>query len=200
MQFLTSLFATPEKTLGYAGALALLSAVGWLISHALTVRSEQRRQQLIWQLEFASEQLEKLYGPLAFLITEGEQTFRDLLTKLGRDYVFDINDSIPPQDLKTWLYWAESDLMPRNRQIQTLLASKPHLIEGARMPTSYIDFLHHHSSWELAHRRWKEQGVEYSWHSAINWPRHFEKEVLDTFAEIKGRHAVLLGQLGKHRN
>lgn len=196
--FLAGVLATPEKTLGYAGALAFLSAIGWLINHALTVHSERRRQQLIWQLAFTSEQLEKLYGPLAFLVTEGEQTFRDLLKGLGRNYVFPENNSLAPEELKTWLFWAESDFMPRNRQIQALLASKPHLIEGAKLPDSYVEFLRHYSSWELAHRRWKEQDVEYSWHSEINWPESFANDVLNTFTRIKERHAALLGQLGEH--
>jgi hypothetical protein len=171
----------------------LLSAVGWLVNHAITGRSDHRRQQLVWQLAFASEQLEQLYGPLAFLITEGEQTFRDLLKKLGRNYVFFGDNPLPPEELKTWLFWAENDFLPRNRQIQALLASKSHLIEGAKIPDSHIEFLKHYSSWELAQ---KEQGAEYNWHSEVYWPRSFEYDVLTTFAQFKQRHAALLGRLG----
>jgi hypothetical protein len=76
-------------------------------------------------------------------------------------------------------------------------ASKPHLIEGAKIPDSYIEFLKHYSSWEITHRRWKEQGVEYNWHSEVSWPTSFENDILNAFAKIKERHAALLGQLGE---
>jgi hypothetical protein len=197
MEFLTTLLATPEQTLGVAVLIASLSGIGWVIAHAVTVRNERRRQQLIWQLDFTARQLEKLYGPLAFMIIEGEQAFADLLRRLGRNYVFQKGRTLPEEELKTWLFWAESDLMPRNRRIQKLLESHPHLIEGEKMPHSYVEFLKHHSSWEIAHRRWKEQQVEYSWHSEVNWPKDFQVDVLDEFRKIKERHAALLGQLGK---
>ena len=40
-------------------------------------------------LDHLSEQLEKLYGPLAFLIIEGQRSYRDLLEILGRQQVFE---------------------------------------------------------------------------------------------------------------
>jgi hypothetical protein len=73
--------------------------------------------------------------------------------------------------------------------------SKTHLIDGPTFPDSYIAFLDHTNSWEISHRRWKEQGVEYPWHSKVNWPDEFEREVTDTFQELNAKHAALVGQL-----
>lgn len=174
--FLTTVLQTPEKTLGYAVALAILGGIGWLISHSINTRTDRRRQQLSWQVEFTAKQLQELYGPLALLVTEGRQTFDDLLDVLNRDAVFVGSKPLTPDELQAWLFWVDNDFLPRNRQIQLLLASKPHLIEGPEVPRSYIEFLKHSSSWELAHRRWKEKGVEYGWHSKVNWPRSFEKD------------------------
>ena len=70
-----------------------------------------------------------------------------------------------------------------------------HLIEGDEMPASYLAFLEHHNSWYLNHLRWKKEGVEYSWHSKINAPRAFEKEVLDTFKQLKARHTRALREI-----
>jgi hypothetical protein len=88
-------------------------------------------------------------------------------------------------------------MMPRNREIQRLLAAKAHLIDGARLPVSYETFLSHYSSWEIAHKRWKEQGIPYSWHANTNWPRDFEKDVRNSFIYLKDLHSDLLGKLSK---
>src|SRR5262245_6196878 len=121
---------TPETTLGYALALAIVSGIGWMVAQAVTTRIDRRRQRLVWLLEFTARQLEELYGPLAFLVTEGEQVWEDLLANLGRDYVFPEKGTLSAEDLSTWMFWAETEFMPRNRNIHALLAAKPHLIEG----------------------------------------------------------------------
>jgi len=186
---------TPEKALGSSLVIAVVSGIGWMIARVLGSRADRTRQQIIWQLEFIQRQLEELYGPLEFLLVEGEGTFRVLLSQLGRSYVFDAQDQISGNDLKTWLFWAESDLMPRNRQIRELLATKAHLIDGKELPPSYTEFLLHHSSWEIAHKRWKDQSVTYNWHSHTNWPREFAKDVRHSFFRLKEEHANLLGRL-----
>ena len=84
-------------------------------------------------------------------------------------------------------------------KIKSLLMSRTHLIEGSEFPRSYVEFLDHCNSWSINHRRWQEQKVEYSWHSRINWPSRFEKQVLKTFKVLKSRHAQLIGQLTPRR-
>lgn len=192
---IATFLGTPEKALGSSLVIAVVSGIGWMIARVLGSRADRTRQQIIWQLEFIQKQLEELYGPLEFLLVEGEGTFAVLLSQLGRNYVFDAKDQISGSDLKTWLFWAESDLMPRNRQIRELLATKAHLIDGGELPQSYTAFLLHHSSWEIAHKRWKDESVSYSWHSHTNWPRGFAEDVRSSFSRLKQRHASLLGQL-----
>jgi hypothetical protein len=143
--------------------------------------------------------LEELYGPLAFLVIEGEQTFRELTQALGRDYVFDQSDYISGEDLKTWLFWAENDFLPRNEKIQVLLSQKTHLLFNSRMVESYLAFLNHHNSWKIRHLRWKEQGVEYSWHSQTNWPTNFTKDVMNAYEGLQEQHMQLLAKI-KPRN
>ena len=73
--------------------------------------------------------------------------------------------------------------------------TKSHLVEGAEFPQSYVNFLDHCDSWAINHKRWKEQGVEYSWRSKINWPVEFERETVSTFEKLKARHSALVGKL-----
>lgn len=176
--------------------LAFLGGIGWFISHTVTTFGDKRRQELIWQLEFTSKQLEQLYGPLAFVLTEGRQRFDDLLRSLGRSDVFVGDEKLPKEELDTWLFLVEKDFLPRNRRIQELLASRAHLIKGPRLPKSYAEFLKHYSSWEIAHKRWLEQKVEYTWKSSVNWSEQFEIDVLETFTRLRKRHSKILGKLG----
>ena len=113
---------------------AVVTAIGWLVTHILSTSAERRHQRLSAQVEFTKQQLEELYGPLAFLVLEGEQSSRDLAEALGKDYVFPRNGHIEGDELKTWLFWVENDFFPRHQKIVDLLASKTHLIEGREYP------------------------------------------------------------------
>ena len=58
---------------------ASVSVMGWVINHALNTSSDRTRERLNFQLDYTKQQLEQLYGPLAFLILEGRRSFNDLL-------------------------------------------------------------------------------------------------------------------------
>jgi len=171
------------------------AALGWFINHWLTARRDERRRRLEALLRFVERQIEELYGPLAASLYEGRRTFLDLLDSLGRDYVFPPNGKLPEDELRTWLFWVESEFLPRNEYIKTLLRTKAHLIYGGEFPKSYVKFFDHCSSWAISHRRWKEQHVKYDWHSKINWPDDFEKQAIETFQTLKRHHADLIGAL-----
>lgn len=173
---------------------AAVAVLGWLVNHQLTSARDRAARRLDATLKFTERQLEELYGPLAVILLSSRDTFRDLLTQLGRDFVFHGEHPLPPEELKTWLFWVEHDAFPRNKRIADLLMTKTHLIEADRFPESYLAFFQHHNSWVLRHERWQEQGIEYSFHSNTNWPQQFAEDVLATFQELKSRHAALLAR------
>jgi hypothetical protein len=183
-----------DTTLTIAIIGATVSIIGWMVNHILSTSSERRREKLNFQIEFTKQQLEELYGPLAFLILEGRRTFQDLLAALGRNHVFLGNNPLLEKELKTWLFWAENDFLPRNGKIKELISSKTYLIEGSEVPESWLAFLDHANSWKINHERWKKEGIEYSWHSRTNWPNQFENDVISTFELLKKRHATLVGR------
>lgn len=186
-----------DITLLIAAIAAVASIIGWIVNHILSGYRDRHNQQLAASLKYTERQLEELYGPLAFLILEGERTFKDLLETLGRNYVFLPDKSLPEDELKLWLFWAENDLLPRNEKIKELLMTKTHLIEGINIPASYLSFLDHHNSWKINHLRWQKEGVKYSWHSKIKWSREFGRDVLLTFEKLKAQHAKFLRELSK---
>jgi hypothetical protein len=190
-----------DVTLLIAVIGAFVTALGWLVTYLLTDAFEKHRRRLMYQTKFIRQQLNELYGPLAFLLLEGRQTFQALVDTLGRKHLIDSDvDSFSEQELKAWLFWVDADFFPRNEKIKQLLAKRTHLIEGAEVPPSYLIFLDHYNSWKISHERWIKEGIAYGWHSKINWPDQFEKDVLATFQELKQRHARLMGLMENTRS
>jgi hypothetical protein len=175
-----------------AGSVA---SIGWLATYALTASANLRSLKQAAALRHIEKQLEELYGPLAFLVLEGEQTFKELTQVLGREDIFDEDDHISEADLKTWLFWAECDFLPRNEKIKELLSQKTHLLFNSKMADSYLEFLNHHNSWMIRHLRWKEQKIDYSWHSATNWPAEFVGDVLHAYESLQEQHTELLAKI-----
>ncbi|HEX8602813.1 MAG TPA: hypothetical protein VF774_09230 [Pseudoduganella sp.] len=171
------------------------AVIGWFINHWLTTGREEKHRRAEAQLKFVERQIEQLYGPLAATLYEGRRTFIDLLDSLGRDFVFSPDRELSEGELRTWLFWAETEFLPRNEYIKILIKTKAHLIYGGEFPESYVDFLDHCNSWAVRHRRWKEQQVEYSWRSNVEWPDNFETEAIETFKALKRSHADLIGAL-----
>lgn len=176
---------------------AFVTALGWLVPHALSTSAENRRQRLMARMEFTKQQLEELYGPLLFLILEGQQTVQDMFAILGWTQVFEHGSTLSEKELSTWLFYAEYDYFPRNKKIIELLSSKTHLIEGEKIPESFLAFLDHYNSWYINHLRWQKHGIEYGWRSKIPWPPHFNEDVLLTFRALKKRHSILIDMISE---
>ncbi|MET8680936.1 hypothetical protein ABZW18_25990 [Streptomyces sp. NPDC004647] len=183
-----------DSTITVAVIAGSVSAVGWLVNHALSGRAERKRARHQAALTHVERQLEELYGPLLFLMHEGESSFSDFTQTVGGHAVF-VNEQIEPDNLQPWLFWVDNDFMPRNRAIQTLLSTKAHLIDASRMPASYLQFLDHHNSWHVSHLRWKEDGVPYRWHSRTGWPRDFQSDVIATYERLKRYQKEISGIL-----
>jgi hypothetical protein len=186
-----------NTTLRVALIAASVTVIGWMVNYLLSSNHERKRARLAAQLAHVEKQLAELYGPLAFLIYEGRATFEDLLQTVDRRYLFIDNKPLSDAEVRMWLFWVDEDLMPRNAAIQALLSSKSHLIDAENLPESYVAFLDHYNSWRVTHSRWTKQGVEYSWHSKVNWPSEFDADVLETFRRLKRTHAELTGAVAR---
>lgn len=188
-----------EIKLQVAIVAATVSVIGWIANHLFTSWRDRKAKKHEALLSYTEKQLEELYGPLAFLIIEGRRTFKDLLSILGRKYVFLKDVEISEEEFETWMFWAENDFMPRNEKIKELLMKNTHLIDGEGIPESYVTFLDHCNSWQINHLRWKTDKKEYSWRSKIDWPKQFSKDVLDTFYHLRKRHATLIHELNDYK-
>jgi hypothetical protein len=183
-----------DTTIILAILAASVTAIGWMINYVLNGRDERRRESLDASHDYLKSQLQELYGPLAFLVHESRTSRQDLLAALGRDQIFVDGKPLTDDELKVWLFWIENDIFPRNDKIHDLLTGKTHLIEGGKVPDSYLEFLKHHNSWKLNHLRWKEENVPYSFRSRVDYPDDFQQEILDTFGRLKEQQARILGE------
>jgi hypothetical protein len=185
-----------DATIVVAVLAGTVTAIGWVVDHRLSERRELTRIAIEAQLRHIESQLEDLYGPLVFYLHEGEQAFEDLRATIGQDGVLYIEDGeLTDPIVSTWLYWAENVFMPRNEAIVQLLKTKAHLVDGPTFPASYVEMIHHHHSWMIRHRRWRDEAVRYSWRSNIEWPADFQVDVPQTFEGLKQRQAELLQKL-----
>jgi hypothetical protein len=182
-----------SQTIIVALVAGAITAIGWLANYAYAKRTDRYKQELAARLAHVERQLERLYGPLVFLVHEGEASFSDLLDTLKRRHVFSSSGSISEEDLPIWLFWIDHDLMPRNAAIQALLSSQSHLIVGDKLADSYIEFIKHYNTWKVNHARWKVDGVRYSWRSKTNWPTGFAAEVKQSFEMLKQEQKRLQG-------
>jgi hypothetical protein len=172
---------------------AIVTALGWLVNAFV----ERRRQRLLSQLDYTKQQLEELYGPLAFLVLEGQQSARDFDAMFGGKDIRVQGSDLSENELALWNFWIENDFFPRHDKIKTLISSKTHLIEGEKVPESFLAFVQHHNSWLMDHKRWQQQGVKYPGYSKIAWPWKFNEEVLSTFEMLKKRHSILIGKISE---
>jgi hypothetical protein len=180
-----------------AAIATVFAAVGWVVNHILTGYRDRQNQQSTAALKHIERQLEELYGPLAFLAWEGRRTFEDLKEILERGPSESIFPLRTEQERDTWLFWLEKDLFPRHTKVQELLMSKTHLIEGSKMPDSYIQFLDYHNALKIDHLRWKERGIEYPQKPRVPFPYEFEGDILAAFESLKKQHARYLKKLSQ---
>ena len=168
---------------------ATVSIIGWVVNYILNGFLDRKKAQRAANLLNIERQLENLYGPLTILLLESKRATKNLSDSLGRKFVFTGNETLEDDELKTWLFWVEKDFFPRNEKIKELILTNTHLIEGERIPASFVAFLDHFNSWKIDHLRWQIEGVKYSWHSRYNWPEEFEFDVISTFEKLKHKQA-----------
>jgi hypothetical protein len=195
-----------------------------IFNHIMSGKRDRENQQKTASLKYTEQQLEELYGPLAFLIWEGRSTYTDLVKKFlemrnekhileslkgkekSQKYILESLKGKEENDYKIfpfkdeaevelWTFWIEKDAFSRHEKIKKLLMTKTHLIEGITMPDSYHLFLNYHNSWKMEHLRWQEQKVKYLWISKFAFPKEFESDITETFERLKTRQTYFLKKI-----
>ena len=118
-----------------------LAFIGYIIKYLNEKRIHRREEELA----LVNERLEKLYGPLYFLIVASDTAFKSLLSKLGREH---LRPDPSESDLKEWRNWAINILMPNNRVQKDIIYRNAYLILEDEPPACFTNFVRHVSEME----------------------------------------------------
>jgi hypothetical protein len=102
-----------------------------MFKHELHLEATTRELTLKSQIEFKERQLSEFYGPIYARLKRGRTIVR--LWKDGKLY---------PIDKQFWELARKT-----NQEIEDIILTKSHLIDGSEIPKSYIQFLTHVPLW-----------------------------------------------------
>jgi len=223
-----------EGTLAFLLAASSFAAIGWAVEQFV----DNQRQKNQWELDFVTKQINELYGPLYFEVTEGREAWENFTFERNRDFpnsqlvetqstgqTSQCPTSRPtPDQRKMWDFWKDNEFLPRNNRIEELLRMHPELIVTTRpeigraisgsgkanncerdpdidqlsagLAKSYVHFLAHYQAWAIDDKRSKvDSNFPYTDTSLTDWPSDFEKDVIETYRELKEQQGELKSAL-----
>lgn len=166
---------------------AIVTIVGWSVSHVLANRREHRTRRLEAALDYAERQIEELYGPLLSLI---EQIFtvwtvrERVLFPDGRVGIEAPGDAERQRLIK---FFQEAYFFPLHEKIRDILSSKLHLVDGQTVPPSFYAYLEHATQQLVQHRLFQEFRLSTLQVPGVPWPQNFYHDVKDSLEEIMAR-------------
>jgi hypothetical protein len=171
---------------------ALVTAVGWYMSHLSNRAIEVHKSQL----ELVNRQLAELYGPLHVSCKAGQAAYETLLRKLGRKSgIFDEDNPPSEADVREWFHWMKNVLGPINDRRETLILNNCHLILESAAPQCLIDFASHTAAYRAILAKWEAD--DFSEHySLVPFPVEIDAYAEASFKKLKARQAKLLSLLG----
>lgn len=191
--------AQPTATLFAALLAATVTAVGWYVSYIYTRRKDDATRRLEIHLRYRQRQIEELYGPLSSLI---QQIFN----------VWQVRENILQSDRGTLsdeqrsrireLFW-QSYFKPLHQEVHTLLRTKLYLLDGARIPDSFLEYLEHSTQEEAQRRLWEEARIDTSFAEGRSWPQRFNSDVEaalnSLLSDVQGGIYSLMISRSQHR-
>jgi hypothetical protein len=151
--------------------------------HGLEVDLTKRQLTIQSQIERKERQLSEFYGPIYAMLKRGRTLVRLLL-----------DGKLDPIREQFWVLAYKT-----NSEIETILLTRSHLIEGQVMPLSFIQFLTHVPLW----RAWGEatggtpppkEEIPEAWYSTT-----FEADVYETTERLKRELDDLYARYGLER-
>jgi len=163
--------------------IALLALVvtifGWYATYFYTKRREDRTRRLEAKLKHMERQIDELYGPLHALIQQifaVWQVREDLLkvsalTEAQKEAARDV-------------IWREF-FRPIHEQIQVLLRTKLHLVQG-KVPYSFEEYLQHAVNEATQHALFDKLQIDIPGTTQRKgWPKEFAKDVFLSLRHIR---------------
>jgi hypothetical protein len=155
---------------------AAVAVAGWFVVHW----REDRQKGIERELKYCERQIEEFYGPLfnlmlqIFAAEEVQQNF--------------INASSDQED-KIRRYFQENYFLPFHNEVIQILKSKLHLVEGANVPPSFLEYLKHACDD-------RARGIlNISPQASFPWPPQFESHLTDGLKLVMKKYDGLIRRL-----
>jgi hypothetical protein len=190
---------------------------GWSVVHNNNSALEQDKyrnavdlEKRKAELQYVSDQIRYLYGPLTALCATRRAAFDAMMEKLApkRTSFFD-GRKRTPEELQQWRLWRTEVLMPLIVKMEEAILQNSHLIDGAEMPASSTALLSHVAAYKAVLKHWADIAErdkanntkeidnlsDDRYASVINFPEEFAREVSSTFRRLKARQAELIARV-----
>jgi hypothetical protein len=177
--------------LGFAAILTTTGAVvGWAAAYVLTGWREDRTKRLQIELDHASAQMKEFYAPLVALTAQLDTT---------ASIKGSVAAGMTPEgeyELSELLY--STFFSPLHEEINGILKTKVHLLEGRTTPQSFNEYFEHFTT-EKAYWTLKTAGKNVSNMRVPIYPAGFYQDVRKDYANVAARYEDTLQELRERR-
>jgi len=170
-----------------AGIAAIVTIVGWNVSHYLAKRREDRTRRIESAVNRLERQIEELYGPLLSLIEQIFNVWR------VRKKIFDSVDNESQEKIDEFV-WNEY-FLPLHVEIRDLLKVKFYLVDDREVASNIKEYLEHSTQELFQTRIGKELHISTAQIEGKRWPRNFHSSVEKAIVDIRHKREDLIKNL-----
>jgi hypothetical protein len=197
--------------------------LGWFVTNYYTVKRETAAREVATRLKFLERQIEEFYGPL-FSLTRQIEDAQEVRRKLVRSTVFLIREGrlkdseghsegyVTDEDLETVTdadmekfrdtervniirFWTlENVIYPLFDEANNILTTRLHLIEQAKLPKSYKEFVQHIVQNKIQNKLYNQMKVPTRQIVPPPYPEAFKSEVESTLERLMLEYRALQGR------
>ena len=170
-----------------AGLAAVVTVVGWNVSHYLARRREDRNRRIEAEISRIERQIEEFYGPLISLI---KQIFNvwDI-----RKRILESVDSDKKEKIREFIY--SEYFLPLHIEMRELIKSKFYLNDDEKVSEKLKEYLIHSTQEVLQKRIYRELQISTVELKGDGWPKSFSRRVEEAIEEKTSRRKSLIDNL-----
>ena len=179
--------ASSTVTIITTGIAAVVTIIGWNISHYLAKKREDRTRRIELSVNRLERQIEEIYGPLLSLI---EQIFN--VWRVENKLLDGVDDNKKGQiDHFVWKEY----FLPLHIEIRNLIKIKFYLVDNEDVALSIKEYLEHSTQELFQSRISAELNISTSHIKGKRWPRCFHSNVKKAIVEIRKKREHLIKDL-----
>ena len=168
-----------------------MAAIGWYASYAYAKHRDDRIHRLNARLKYRERQIEELYGPLVSLMRQigSVWSVREDLVRQGGDAMSENEKRL------VWQYFWSAHFKPLHAEMRAILKQKLYLLEGSRLPESFLEYIQHSVQEEAKQDLMSKSGIDTTRVSVPRFPTAFAKDIGSTLESLLKAHNLAMQAL-----